>query len=179
MALPDKFKTALGTPVIWGEAGATGISLTVTKTLSLDALASAGGRMGASADLGALWDRDQLVQLIVETGTAPVAGVIAELYLAWSHDNINWPGKVTGSDAAYPATIADNKKQLGNPVVILVATADTNTVLNQNPVRIRALARYVTPVVVNLLGQAFRDEATATNNDSRVVLTPLIASIED
>lgn len=179
MALPDFIKQELGTPIIWGEAGATGISLTVTKTLSLDALANAAGRMGASADLGAQWDRDYLVQLIVETGTAPAAGVTAELYLAWSHDNTNWPGKVSGSDAAYPTTVADNKKQLGNPAAILVATADANTVLKQNPNKIRALARYVAPVVVNLLGQAIRDETTATDNDSRVVLTPLLTRIQD
>lgn len=179
MALPDYFKVELGTPVIWGEAGATGISLTVTKTLTFEALANAAGRMGASADLGAQWDRDHLVQLIIETGTAPAAGTTVELYLAWSHDNTNWPGKVTGSDAAYPATVADNKKQLGNPVQILIATADGTTVLKQNPTRIRAMARYVTPVVVNLLGQAIRDEVTATDNDSRVVLTPLISSIRD
>lgn len=179
MALPDYFKLALGTPIIWGEASATGISLTVTKTLSLDALADATGRMGASADLGATWDQDYLVQLIVETGTAPTAGNTVELYLAWSHDNTNWPGKVTGSDAAYPTTVANNKKQLGNPASILVATNDGNTVLYQNPVIVTAMARYVAPVVINLLGQAFRDEATASNNDSRVVMTPLVYSIND
>jgi len=179
MALPDALKLSLGTPVIWGEAGATGISLTVTKTLTFEALANAAGRMGASADLGASWDRDYLLQLIIETGTAPAAGATVEAYLAWSHDNTNWPGKVTGSDAAYPTTVAANKIQLGNPASILVATADTNTVLKQNPVIIRAMARYVAPVIVNLLGQAVRDETTATDNDSRVVLTPLIYSITD
>lgn len=179
MALPDFIKEEFGTPVIWGEASATGISLTVTKTLSLDGLANGSGRMGASADLGAQWEREYLVQLIVETGTAPTAGTTVELYLAWSHDNTNWPGKASGSDAAYPTTVADNKKQLGNPVSILVATNDANTVLKQNPVKIRAQARYVTPVVVNLLGQAIRDETTATDNDSRVVLTPIVTRIQD
>jgi len=179
MALPDFIKQEFGTPIIWGEAGATGISLIVTKTLSLDGLASAGGRMGAVADLGAQWDQDYLVQLIVETGTAPAAGATVELYLAWSHDNTNWPGKVSGADAAYPTTVADNKKQLGNPASILVAAADTNTVTKQQPNIIRALARYVAPVVVNLLGQAIRDETTATDNDSRVVLTPLISRVQD
>lgn len=179
MALPDSFKQAQGTAVIWGESGATGISLTVTKTLSLDALADAAGRMGASADLGALWDREYLLWLIVETGTAPTAGNVVELYMACSPDNTNWPGKVTGSDAAYPTTVANNKKQLGAPACILVATNDGTTVLVQQPVIWRPSGRYVAPVVVNLLGQAFRDEATAANNDSRVVLYPLLSTIED
>lgn len=179
MALPDYFKYALGTPVIWGEAGATGGSLTVTNTLSLDALANAAGRMGASVDLGATWDREYLLYLIVETGTAPTAGLTVECYLAYSHDNTNWPGKVTGSDAAYPTTVADNKRQLGFPSNILIASADANTVLKQQATVVRARGRYVAPVVVNLLGQALRDEATATNNDSRVVLVPIVSQVVD
>ena len=177
MALPDFFKVALGTPVIWGEAGATGISLTVTNTLSLDNLLNAAGRMGASVDLGADWDGDYLAQLIFETGTAPTAGLSVELYFAWSHDNTNWPGKVTGSDAAYPATVAANKLQLGLPAGLLIATADANTVLRQSPNVIQAKARYVCPVTINLLGVGGRNEGTATNNDSRVVLTPLISKV--
>ena len=179
MALPDFFTIGQGTPVIWGEAGATGISLTVTKTLSLDALADGSGRMGASADLGATFYKWFLLWLIVETGTAPTAANIVELFMACSHDNTNWPGKVTGSDAAYPTTVAANKKQLGAPASILIATNDANTVLYQQPVLWRPAARYVAPVVVNSLGQAFRDESTATNNDSRVVLVPLQDQVQD
>jgi hypothetical protein len=178
MALPDYFKFELGTAVVWGEAGATGAA-TVTNTLSLDALADAGGRMGAAVDLGAAFDQLYLGMLWVETGTAPTAGKTVEAYFAFSHDNTTWPGKVTGSDAAYPATISANKLQLGNPDIILIATADTNTILRQAPVIIRPRGRYIAPVVVNLLGQAFRDEATASNNDSRVILVPLRTLIQD
>ena len=135
--------------------------------------------MGNYKDLGATWDQDQIVCLAIETGTAPAAGTTVELYLAFSYDNTYWPGKVTGSDAAYPATIADNKKQLGNPAVILVATADTNTVLKQQCNIVRPAGRYVTPVIVNLLGQAIRDETTATDNDSRVILIPLQTTVVD
>ena len=179
MALPDFFTIGQGTPVIWGEAGATGISLTVTKTLSLDALADGAGRMGASADLGANWYLEYLLWLIVETGTAPTAANIVELFMACSHDNTNWPGKVTGTDAAYPTTVSANKKQLGAPASILIATADANAILYQAPVIWRPAGRYVAPVVVNSLGQAFRDETTATNNDSRVVLVPRQLTIQD
>lgn len=175
MALPDYFKIEQGTAVIWGEAGGSG----VTNTLSLDALADAAGRMGAAVDLGAQWDEEYYVEFRVETGTAPTAGNTAELYLATSYDNTNWPGKVTGSDAAYPATVANNKKQLGAPVAILVATNDGNTVLIQQGVIWRPQARYVAPVVINLLGQAFRDEATASNNDSRVIIVPRRSLIQD
>jgi len=168
VALPDYQKVELGTPIVWGESGGSG----VTNTLSLDALASTSGRMGASVDLGATFEDEYILEVRVETGTAPTAGTTVEVYLAWSTDGANWPGKVTGSDAAYPTTVANNKLQLGPPAIVLNATNDGNTTLSQNGVTIRPAGRYVAPVVVNLLGQAFRDEATASNNDSRVVLTP-------
>lgn len=165
---------AQGTAVIWGEAGASG----VTKTLSLNALASTKARMGASADLGASWNSEYLVQLIVESGTAPTAGSTVELYMACCHHTDYWPGGVTGSDAAYKdGEESEWKKQLGVPVCVLVATNDANTVQKQQPVIWRPQGRYVVPVVVNLLGQAFRNETTATDNDSRVILVPRVYSV--
>jgi hypothetical protein len=181
MALPDNIYVSQGTAVIWGEAGATGLSLSVTKTLSLDGLADGSARMGASADLGSNWNREYLVWFLVESGTAPTAGMTAELYFACSLDNTNWPAGVSGSDGAWPADGNEDEwaKQLGPPVAVLVATADGNAVQIQNPVIWRPSGRYVAPVVDNNLGQAFRDEATASNNDSRVVLVPLNEVIVD
>lgn len=175
MALPDYQKAELGTSVVWGEASGSG----VTNTLSLDALANGSGRMGASVDLGSVFEDEYVLEVRVETGTAPTAGNVVEVYLAWSTDNSNWPGKVTGSDAAYPSTVSANKLQLGIPAAVLVATNDGNTTLKQNGIIVRPAGRYVAPVVVNLLGQAFRDEATNSNNDSRVVLTPRRLLIQD
>jgi hypothetical protein len=179
MALPDSFKVSQGTAIIWGEAGASG----VTHTLSLDALADGAARQGASADLGAGgadWDREYLVYLVAETGTAPTAGNVVDLYLVSSQNGTDWPAKVTGSDAAYTLGTADaNLRQAGAPVVSLFATNDANTVLRQAPVVWRPAGRYVAPIVDNNLGQAIRDEATATNNDSRVILIPLVDKVID
>jgi len=176
MALPDKVQITQGTAIIWGEAGASG----VTHTLSLDALANGAARMGASADLGANYDDEYLVYLIAETGTAPTAGTTIDLYLVCSYDGATWPAKVTGSDAAYTlGTSNANLRQAGSPVSILVATNDTNTVLIQAPVIWRPRGRYVVPIVFNQLGQAIRDETTATNNDSRVILIPRRAVVND
>jgi hypothetical protein len=171
MALPDTFKVSQGTAIIWGEAGASG----VTNTLSLDALADGAARQGASVDLGSDWDRDYAVYLVVETGTAPTAGNVVDLYLVSSQNGTDWPAKVTGSDAAYTLGTADaNLRQAGPPVVSLFATNDANTVLRQAPVVWRPAGRYVAPIFDNNLGQAIRDETTATNNDSRVIIIPLI-----
>ena len=176
MALPDYIEVTQGTAVVWGEAGASG----VTATLSIDALASGAARMGAAVDLGANFADEYIVELRVETGTAPTAGNTVELYLLSSTDNSNWPAKVTGSDGAYTLGTSDaNLRQAGSPVVTLVATNDGNTVLIQNQSIWRPRGRYVVPIVDNNLGQAFRDETTATDNGSRVILTPRRTVIND
>ncbi len=176
MALPDYIEITQGTAIIWGESGASG----VTATCSLDALADGAARMGAAADLGANFADESAVYFRVETGTAPTAGNTAELYLVCSHDNSTWPAKVTGSDASYTLGTSDaNLKQAGPPVVSLIATNDGTTTLGQAPVIWRPRGRYVVPIVDNNLGQAFRDEATATNNDSRVILVPLRKAVND
>lgn len=175
MALPDYFKWEEGTAIVWGEAGATG----VTKALNVDGLASGSGRMGASADLGAAWDDRFALFFIVETGTAPATGLPAELYLPCSYNNTTWGGKVTGSEGAYPTVVADNKRLLGPPAAVLVANPETNTILTMDMVIWRPRARYVAPVLINLLGVAIRDETTAIDNDTRVILVPHRFLIQD
>lgn len=177
MALPDTIKTVPGTPIIWGEAGASGVTL----TLSLDALADATARMGAVADLGASWDMDYSVMLVVETGTAPAAGTRVDLYLPCTHSTSYYPGGVTGSDAAWPADSNEDEwaLQLGAPACSLLATNDANVTQVQAAALWRPSGRYVVPVVDNNLGQAFRDQATASNNTSRVILVPLTVQVVD
>jgi hypothetical protein len=177
MALPDTIKLTPGTAIVWGEAGATGVTL----TLSLNALADATARMGAVADLGASWDMEYAVMLVVETGTAPAAGARVDLYLPCTHSTSYYPGGVTGSDGAWPS---DNNEdewalQLGAPACSLIATADGNVTQVQAAVIWRPSGRYVVPVVDNNLGQAFRDQATATDNTSRVILIPLVCTVAD
>lgn len=169
MGLPDNIEITQGTAVIFGESGASG----VTHTLSLDALANGAARMSASADLGADYADEYIVIVRAETGTAPTAGNSVDCYLLCSYDNTNWPAKVTGSDAAYTLGTADaNLRQAGAPVAVLVATNDGNTVLEQAPVIWRPRGRYVVAIIDNNLGQALRDETTATDNGSRVILIP-------
>jgi len=176
MALPDSFKVSQGTAIVWGQSGASG----VTATLSFNALADAAARMGASVDLGSDWDREYAVYPVIETGTAPTAGNTVDFYLVCSHDGTNWPAKVTGSDAAYTLGTSDaNLRQAGPPVTSLIATNDGNTVLRQAPVIWRPQGRYVVPIADNNLGQAIRNETTATDNDSRLIIVPLIDKVID
>ena len=176
MALPDYIEVTQGTAIIWGESGASG----VTAVCSLDALANGAARQGASVDLGTNFADEYLVYFSVETGTAPTAGTTAEAYLVSSYDNTLWPAKVTGSDGAYTLGTSDaNLRQAGPPVVSLVATNDGNTVLTQAPAIWRPRGRYVAPIIDNNLGQAFRDETTATDNGSRLILVPRRTVIND
>lgn len=176
MGLPDYRKNALGTAIVWGESGATGGLGSVTKTLSLDALAAAAGRMGEEADLGSNWDQEYLLIVAVESGTAPTAGGLVDVYLAWSHDGTNYPGTVTGSDGAY--TVA-NAPQLGLPAYSLPAINSGNAVQQGQAMIVRAKSRYVAPVLINNWSQAIRNETTNSDNDSRVLLIPLIESVEE
>lgn len=130
--------------------------------------------MGEVADLGAQFDEEYMVMLVIETGTAPTAGLRVDLYLPCTHNTLYYPGGVTGSDGAWPADSGEDEwaLQLGAPVVSLIATNDGNVTQVQAPVIWRPTGRYVVPVVDNNLGQTIRDQATATDNTSRVILVP-------
>ena len=176
MALPDYVQITQGTAVVWGESGASG----VTATLSLNNLANGSARMGASVDLGANWEDEYTAILAIETGTAPTAGNTFEAYLGFSHDNTNWPAKITGSDAAYTLGTSDaNLRQIGTPAVSLTVTNDGNTLLVQAGSIIRPRGRYVAPIVDNNSGQAIRNQTTASNNLSRLYLIPRRLVIND
>ena len=182
MPLPDFAGTVQGTAIVWGESGATG----VTKVLSFNNLANGAAQQGASADLALsvggilLLPEFCWVYLSIETGTAPAASTSFEAYLVSSWDNTVWPAKVTGSNGSYTLGTSDaNLRQAGPPVVSLVATADGSTVLTQVPSVWYPKGRYVSPIADNNLGQALRNETTATNNDSRLVVVPVYPAIVD
>ena len=177
MALPDYLRLTPGTPVVWGPASGSGVTL----TLSLDALANGAAYMGAVADLGATLASFYTVQVVAETGTAPTAGNTVEVYLACTHSTSYYPAGVTGSDALYKT--GEEQEWLNQlaqgPDAVLVATNDGNAVQVGQPVVWYPKGRYVVPIYYNKLGQALRDEATASNNDSRVILVPYTWTQED
>lgn len=176
MALPDYLRIEQGTAIVWGESGGTG----VTAALAINNLASGSAYMGASVDLGASWARRYAVYLVWETGTAPTAGNTVDLHLVTSHNNTDWPAKVTGSNASYTLGTSDaNLKQAGPPVVSLIVTNDGNTTLRQAPVIWEPQGRYVVPIYYNRSGQTGRNQATAGNNTSRVILVPLVDKVEE
>lgn len=128
-------------------------------------------RMSASIDLGAKFAPRYAVELQSKLGSAPTAGLTIEVYWATSKDDSVWPGKTTGSDGAYPATIDDNKKQLQ----ALLPLVCHNTTDAQIQVRgLRPLGRYGVIVWVNKTGQTLTNVAA----DHIVTLTPIIDEIQ-
>lgn len=171
------FVGRIGTPIVFGEASSTTIlgSFTTTNTLSLDALASGSARMSAEKDLGTDLPEFLLVQGSVETGTAPTAGGSVEFYIAWSMDGTNYPAGITGSDGAWPSDGNEDewRVQLDEPVTTLLATNDGTVIQIQNSVLIPVKGRYFSVVCDNNLSTAFRDEPTASNNASGLVVWPV------
>ncbi len=171
------FVKRIGTAIVFGTTSATTIcgSFTTTNALSLDALADGSGRMSVEKDLGTDLPEFLLVMASVETGTAPTAGLTADFYFAWSMDGTNYPAGVTGADAAWPADGNEDewKLQLNAPVISLVATNDGTTLEIQNAVLVPVKGRYFAVVCDNNLGQAFRDETTASDNSSGLVAWPV------
>ncbi len=172
MPLPDYLQHSLGTAIVYGETGGSG----VTHGINCSGLTNGTARQGAYADLGATFEPEYLVEFSVETGaTAPVAGNTIDLYLLSSNDTAAWPAKANGTDASYTLGTSDaNLRQAGPMVVSLVCTNDANTILRQAPVVWRPRGRYVAPIVDNNSGQTL-----ATSNDLRIILTPLRTAINE
>lgn len=143
--------------------------------LGLATLASTKGRMGAKIDLGTTFAARYAMELNCQFNVAPTAGGTVEVYWAPSTDNANFPGGVTGGDAAYKDSEEDEwKKQL---VLVLpsVVTNDANTDCQQVGV-FSPGARYGAPVVMNEADQALNAIGNTTINV--LTITPLIDEVQ-
>lgn len=106
MALPDSFYFVDGNDIVIAHDAdwSTGAHGWGTRDVELDLTslsALTGYRMSASIDFTVNRDQLYVVQMAVEMATDPTAGETLDLYMAFSADNSNWSGGVTGSDASY------------------------------------------------------------------------------
>ena len=129
------------------------------------------GRMSASIDLGAKFAGRYAVECQSKLQVAPDAGLGIEIYWATSKDDGVWPGKVTGSDGAYPSTVDDNKKQL---TLLGSLTCHNTTDAQIKILGLRPISRYGVIVWVNKTAQTL----TNTAADHIVTLTPIIDEIQ-
>lgn len=178
MALPDYPLREAGTPIIFGQPSASG----VTHDITLDALAAGSARMSEYADLGQYPPADVVVDIQIETGTAPTAAGTVDVYVLFSDSTSVWPGGTTGADGAWPPDGNEDEwaKQLAQAFVgSLVATNDGSTNQIQARLIVPVLGRYMLVVVDNNLDQAIRNEATDTDNTSRITVTPWHLRLSD
>lgn len=178
MALPDYPLRETGTPLIFGQPSATG----VTHDLSFDALAASSARMSEYGDLGQYPPPFITVEPRIESGTAPTAAGAADIYVIFSDDATVWPGGVSGADGVWPADGNEDEwaKQLDNAFVMsLKATNDGSVLQVQSKAIIPVLGRYVTVVVDNNWDQAFRNRTPDSDNTSRVIITPYFDRLSD
>lgn len=170
MADQSRLIAEQGTAIIWGHPSGAG----VTNNISVNSLASASARQGAYVDLGAQWDDEYILEAWIETGTAPTAGLAVDVYAVFATANTYWPGGTDGTDSAWPSDGNEDEwaLQLGAPAVSVISSNDTNYLVKQASVVIKAKARYMTVVVDNNWDQAIRNQATAADNNTRIILTP-------
>lgn len=111
-------------------------------------------------DSGLLPDKIR-VEMGLETGTAPAAGLLAYLYWAESADGTTWPAGVTGTAGSYKdGEEAEWLAQLGTPVLTLVATNDGNALQRASGL-FRPTARWGAPVMYQALGVNLRNNAAS------------------
>ena len=174
----------LGTPVVWADTtdySSTGSGYTRTAQLDLTSLANTLGREGAKVDLGATRAAKYSIHVGMEIDVAPTAGTVVEVYFSWSASATAATGNdggATGSDASYMSGDATNtgefKKQLDGPYLLVLTADAAPTVQRQMIGTLRALQRYVSPVVVNSAGQAFEGDAV----EMYVALVPIVDEVQ-
>lgn len=150
-----------GTRKVWATSGGDAV-------LTLTSLANSAGRAGDAEDLGDGSGRFAVFyrwQLKTKWAVAPTAGNRLRLAFGFSDDNTDWPGSVTGSDAAY--SDLDLFRQL---VEVRSCPADNTTNAQAFSGIVRALGRYCVPAVYNESGQAL----SGTAGDHELSLVPLV-----
>lgn len=179
MALPDYVKIQPGTSLVFGDPAASN----VTHNMGLNGVAASSGVMSASIDFGAQWDEEYTVIAAIKSasGTVPTAGLTADIFIPCTPDTAYWPGGTTGASGVWPADGAEDEwaLQLGMPVLSVIATANASAMQVQAATIWRPAARYGTCVINNNWNVAFWDTPAASNNVSRIILTPRRLLVQD
>lgn len=155
-----------GTPLVWAAADYAANSGKPARTtspttlaLDMDGLLNGQAREGVKADLGASFAHAWAIELDVETGSAPAAGVTAEVYFGYSQSstaaNAN-PGDLTGADADYAGINSNEVETLrgGFDGPYVLTLADDSGASDQRGFigKIYPSQRYIIPVCLNLSG---------------------------
>ena len=187
MALPDRAKIVIGTPIVLGNSvdyvDGNGLGAR-TDQIDLTSLAAGAARQSDKFDLGVDLDLEYVLAAAIEFASAPTSGETVDFYLSFSNSAAAGTGNaggVSGSESGYSGAagdaVADTVPQLVY-VGSLVCTSDgVGVVQIDNSIGIfTPRARYATLVVVNNTGgDAFDSDAI----NSAVRIAPLETQIQD
>lgn len=149
---------AQGTTLEWKDTGGD-------YTLTQASLADGAGRAGAEHDWGVTGIPDKvLFEVQFDPNVAPTAGEVVNYFVAEGSDGTNYPGEVTGSDAAFSSE--DDAARLA---FVGAVPASNDTDPHRGTFVFFPSARYFVPVVMNQSGQAF----TSSTSDHWIKVTPL------
>lgn len=176
MALPDYFKTSVGTAkTLKSSSGTAAITLA---SLANGNGTSAGGRQAATLDLGALWAQRWRVNAAFELAATPTAGNAINLFGSYVDASGAGDGNTSGSDAAYSgysSNLDASTKQLEFLGAHICTAQATATVQKSLIGVIFPKSRYINVVVDNRSGAAFH----SSDSNCVITFTPLEESIED
>ena len=169
MALPDYFKTEVGTAKVWQSSGGDyGITCT--------SLANGSARQGAKGDLGTPFAKRWRLTLEIKLTSAGTNGNEVEVYWAGSDSataGTGNPGNTSGTDASL-SNPSEVKRQL-IPVGSLMVANSLGTGVQRQVMEFCPNARYGMPVLVNNSGVAFSGAAA----DTIITIAPLQDSVQE
>lgn len=180
--MPTEILVKSGTPVVWADSidySSAGSGYTRTHQILLESISTGAARQGDKADLGATRAASYAVHLGWESGSAPTAGNMVDVYWSSSYSGTAGTGNAggaSGSDGAYKAgEEAEWVKQL-TYVGSLTVTNDAAGTVQRQCVNDAFVPpnRYGMPVVYNRSGQTSDSDST----QMYVSLVPLVDEVQ-
>ena len=178
MALLDRYKLAVGTPIVLADAShapsANNNLGSRTDQLNLASVANNAARQSDKIDFGSIRAPVWSIGLVFEFAATPTAGFNISVYLAPSNNAtaaVANPGGVSGADGAYTGGngMVNGLRQLLRIGAMRNTGQSTATVQIQYPGTFVPPERYGTIVVENQSGAAFHSSAVQMS----IVLTPI------
>lgn len=181
MALPDSFKMASGTNIVFRNTGGQAAISYASLANAAAPATSGGARQSVKYDFGALRNEVFDVYMSCEMAATPTSGAVIDVYLNPSSSNTAGTdnlGNCSGTDAAYTGYTNDIEVGIRQliPIGAMVLSAYATANIQAGYVgSVSVPKRYGSIVVVNRGGSAFH----STETNQFITFVPRIISIEE